>query len=302
MGFHLRRKRKQAQKQVEIIEPYIGEISEQADQKQANFSIVDILTGKTDFYENEKQVFEDLLNQEIGEVINESIPEQIIPPEIEEEIPEEIINESIPEEKIPAANHPVTYKILIMGEGGVGKTTLFKKYDEDKFIVDTKLTVGVGIHAHKLENVEAYNGELFDANLSIWDIGGQERFEFLRDSFYKGASGGLLLFDVTSYMSYDALDKWIGEFSEYAATNLDIVYPVILVASKMDLVQSGEYERAVPYDEAKALADEHGFGYIETSAKTGLNVDEAFELLTEYMINETLKIESANMKKMEKEA
>ena len=118
------------------------------------------------------------------------------------------------------------------------------------------------------------------AKLTIWDIGGQKRFEFMRKSFFDGAHGALLIFDLSRADTYHEIKKWMGEFRSFAGEDV----PFILIGNKLDLVEDiGEVvERA----EAKSFAENEGSIYIDTSAKTGKNVDEAFERLTRLLIKD----------------
>lgn len=164
-------------------------------------------------------------------------------------------------------------KVLLTGAAAVGKTSLVHRFIKNKFKKNYQLTVGVDILA---KDVEYKPGEI--ATLSIWDIGGQQRFEFIRSTFYQGAAGTLLVFDLTREKTYQATKKWLTEIRQFAGEDI----PFILIGNKVDLVE--DVGRVVDKDEAQNFADRENSIYIETSAKTGAHVDEAFTELTRRII------------------
>ncbi|MHA1820545.1 MAG: Rab family GTPase [Promethearchaeota archaeon] len=172
----------------------------------------------------------------------------------------------------------VTFKLkcLLCGPAGVGKTSLIQRYIKAKFINDYKLTVGVDILT---KNVILDN---YETTLSIWDIGGQDRFSFIRSTFYKGAAGALLVFDLSRPETWDEIKNWRAEVKQFAG---DI--PFVLIGNKVDLLpQIGEL---IDRDECRRYAEEEGSLYIETSAKENIAVEEAFTTLTKLMIEKKTK-------------
>ncbi|MHA1719740.1 MAG: Rab family GTPase [Promethearchaeota archaeon] len=163
-------------------------------------------------------------------------------------------------------------KILLCGPAAVGKTSLIHRFIKSKFERDYKLTVGVDILTKEVMYEEGKN-----AVLSIWDIGGQERFSFIRTTFYKGASGVLLVFDLSRAATWDNVQNWRAEVKQFAG---DI--PFVLIGNKVDLIP--EVGEVIDRDECQEYAEKEDSIYIETSAKEGTNVDEAFTELTRLII------------------
>eukprot|EP01083_Nonionella_stella_P131699 400295_1 len=164
---------------------------------------------------------------------------------------------------IPPSNY-VRLKILSLGSGGVGKSCLIKKYCEGKFVDRYVATIGVdyGVKTLWLSGHEV--------KINFWDVSGHPEFYEVRNEFYKDTQGILLVYDVTSRRSFEDLDAWLKESKEFGVKN-----PVVYVfANKIDAER-----RAVSQLEGQRWAKSKGFSYVETSAKTGSNVKEAFELL-----------------------
>ena len=164
------------------------------------------------------------------------------------------------------------FKVCLLGDGGVGKTTLLRRFIENKFYIDAKLTIGVDI-LNKTLNF----GEDIECRLSIWDFGGQERFRSFQDGFIMGAHGALILFDLTAMKSAIwRIENWVK-----MARKADPSMPLILIGAKSDL----EDRIIVSDDEALDIKEKYHFiDYLKTSAKSGLNVDKAFEELVVEMI------------------
>ncbi|MFX0021316.1 MAG: GTP-binding protein [Candidatus Hermodarchaeota archaeon] len=174
-------------------------------------------------------------------------------------------------------SHLYVFKVILIGPGAVGKTSLLHRFVEDKFSFRYKLTIG----ADFLSKVIQKNGDTI--KLQIWDIGGQDRYKFLRSSFFDGANGALIVFDLSRWHTFEELEDWLADLREYAGENI----PFAVIGNKLDLIDKKDelYER----ENAEVFAKKEDTFYIETSAKTGEKVELAFLNLTEKMIK---KVES----------
>jgi len=170
-------------------------------------------------------------------------------------------------EKNPVVPSQYIYKLVVAGEGGVGKTTLVIRYCEGIFKHDTRTTVGVGF-ASKEVKVE---GERI--KLQIWDFGGEERFRFILPTYCKGANSAILAFDTTRFQSLKNLPEWVDIIRNNAG---DI--PIVLVGTKVDV----EEKRTVKAEDGEAFANKNKLEcYYDVSSKTGLNVDKVFAKVAE---------------------
>jgi small GTP-binding protein len=149
------------------------------------------------------------------------------------------------------------------------------RFIKSRFQTDYKLTVGVDILT---KDVELENNQI--CTLSIWDIGGQERFSFIRSTFYKGAAGALLVFDLSRAATWDAIKNWRAEVRQFAG---DV--PFVLIGNKLDLLQ--DVGEVIDRDECRDYAESQNSVYIETSAKQNISVDDAFITLTDKIVNKS---------------
>ncbi|XP_043915926.1 ras-related protein Rab-39A-like [Protopterus annectens] len=160
------------------------------------------------------------------------------------------------------------FRIIMLGDSTVGKTSLLKRYTEGVFIDFINQTVGVDFY---VQFVEVEPG--VRVKLQFWDTAGQERFRSVTQSYYRNSAGGLLVFDLANRTSFEHVKNWHEEVMERVKPH-KIIF--ILVGHKSDLVE----EREVSVEEAEKLASTLGLKYIETSAKNNNNVENAFAVLT----------------------
>ena len=167
------------------------------------------------------------------------------------------------------------FKVVMLGDGAVGKTAMTTRFTQDSFDADYKRTIGADFAVKRLDikDIDAH------VTLQCWDLAGQPRFEFVRQGFYRGARGGLLLYDVTRRRTFLNMDRW----KEETFTNAGREIPLVVVANKIDLVES----RAVTKEDGEAYAKQNGFIYVESSALTGENVEDAYVGLCKKMIEES---------------
>jgi len=171
-----------------------------------------------------------------------------------------------------------TFKVLLTGAPTVGKTSIFYRYVKNKFSQDYITTMGINYLTKEI-TLEPKK----KVKLVILDIGGQEKFKFLRKEFYKGANGALAIFDLTQLKTYEAIENWLSEMFEILQKNI----PFIIIGNKVDLVE--EFNRSIDKDIIRDYAEKKDSFYLETSAKTGENVQEVFKELTQRMIKRTSK-------------
>ncbi len=181
------------------------------------------------------------------------------------------------------------FKLMVIGEGAVGKTTLVNRYVTGTFEKDYKTTIGSQF-AVKLTHISPPESEYSTGiKIQAWDVAGQARFKAVRKMYYSGAAGIILVFDVTRRRSFTEMAKWVQESDESIGTRV----PALIVGNKTDLP-----DRAVPSDEAKRWAEDNGFLYMESSAKTGDGVADMFTVLAEIMWNEARRISESKKTEM----
>ncbi|KAL9616176.1 MAG: hypothetical protein Q9160_008929 [Pyrenula sp. 1 TL-2023] len=160
------------------------------------------------------------------------------------------------------------FKVVLIGDSGVGKSNLLSRFTRNEFNLDSKSTIGVEFATRSIQ-VDAKT-----IKAQIWDTAGQERYRAITSAYYRGAVGALLVYDISKHQTYDNVTRWLKELRDHADSNIVIM----LVGNKSDL----KHLRAVPTDEAKQFASENNLSFIETSALDASNVELAFQnILTE---------------------
>ncbi|KAJ8747834.1 hypothetical protein K2173_011543 [Erythroxylum novogranatense] len=154
------------------------------------------------------------------------------------------------------------FKAVLIGDSAVGKSNLLSRFSKNEFRLDSKPTIGVEF---AYRNVRV-GDKLIKAQ--IWDTAGQERFRAITSSYYRGALGALLVYDITRRATFDNVKKWLQELKEFGCSEM----VVVLVGNKSDLGHS----REVDEEEGKNVAVSDGLCFMETSALDNVNVEEAF--------------------------
>lgn len=160
----------------------------------------------------------------------------------------------------------VLFKVLLLGDSGVGKTSLMNQFVSGRFTSQYKATIGADFLTKEI----MYENRL--VTFQIWDTAGQERFQSLGTMFYRGTDLCILVCDVTDYKSFDNLESWCDEFLIHAAPRRADTFPFTVMANKVDLAA----KRQVSAAKLKAWCNSKGMTLFEVSAKDGFNVEPAF--------------------------
>jgi len=167
-------------------------------------------------------------------------------------------------------------KVILLGDSGVGKTSLMDRYVNKKFSAQYKATIGADFLTKEVEVDRKI------VTLQIWDTAGQERFQSLGKSFYRGADCCILVYDVGAAKSFESLDTWKSEFLVQANVGGPEHYPFVVIGNKID-----QEDKRVVATKAGATWSEHNgnLPFFETSAKDGSNVEQAFQMAARLAIS-----------------
>ena len=175
------------------------------------------------------------------------------------------------------------FKVLILGDSFVGKTNMLKRFLNDEFDMNTKETVGVEFGSKNF-----ILGEKEDiVKAQIWDTAGQERYRSVTKAYYKGAKGALLVYDITRKATFDNIDNWLIDLR----TNADKDILILLIGNKSDLIDT----REISEEEARTKAEQYNIAFLETSAKTGDNINKAFSQLIEEVYKANISLLQSNV-------
>jgi len=171
------------------------------------------------------------------------------------------------------ASQPINVKLLLIGNSSVGKSSLLLRFSDEQWLPEdeSSATIGVDFRVHKME----IKGK--KVKLSIWDTAGQERFRTITSSYYRGAQGIILVYDVANRESFEALPRWYSELETYVSSSV----VKILVGNKVDK----EFSRQVSTSQGQQFADRMKSLFIETSAKTAVNVKDAFHEVVQSILD-----------------
>jgi len=167
-------------------------------------------------------------------------------------------------------------KVIILGDSGVGKTSLMNQYVNKKFSNQYKATIG----ADFLTKEVMVDDRL--VTVQIWDTAGQERFQSLGVAFYRGSDCCVLVYDVNVAQSFEHLESWREEFLSQAAPRDPEKFPFVVIGNKIDL----EHQRVVSNKRAAAWCQSKNIPYFETSAKEAIHVDQAFQMVAKLALQQ----------------
>jgi len=172
----------------------------------------------------------------------------------------------------------VLLKVIILGDSGVGKTSLMNQYVNRKFSIQYKATIGADFLTK-----EVYVDER-NVTMQIWDTAGQERFQSLGVAFYRGADCCVLVFDVNNVKSFETLDSWRDEFLIQASPRDPEHFPFVVLGNKVDVEDTKRMvfqKRALTWCQSKG-----NIPYFETSAKENINVEQAFQTVAKNALSQ----------------
>jgi len=173
-----------------------------------------------------------------------------------------------------------SFKIAIIGDTGVGKTSLINQFVSRRFEKDYISTIGVNI---LLKDVELVIDETsYSVQLMLWDIGGQEKYSTVRHMFYQGANACIIVFDITRPATFLVVPDFLQDLEEFLQRKI----PLVILGNKLDLI---DMRRVETENGEKLKETTNALAFFETSAKTGENVEQSFEIIAEACLKESLQ-------------
>jgi len=177
------------------------------------------------------------------------------------------------DEESESNNYELLYKIIIIGDTCVGKSNILSRYLKDEFREDSKSTVGVELGTKFLKVKDV------GTKIQIWDTAGQERYRSITSSYYKGSHGCFIVYDITSEISFENVDKWYQQAQKEASKDVSI----ILVGNKCDL----EDQRKVSKEKGEEKAKQFNIPFFETSALSKIKIDDIFNEMVNNIFERT---------------
>ncbi|XP_072969230.1 ras-related protein RABA2a [Typha angustifolia] len=165
----------------------------------------------------------------------------------------------------PDEEYDYLFKVVLIGDSGVGKSNLLSRFTRNEFCLESKSTIGVEFATRTLQ----VEGKIIKAQ--IWDTAGQERYRAITSAYYRGALGALLVYDVTKPTTFENISRWLKELRDHADSNIVIM----LIGNKTDL----KHLQAVASEDAQSFAEKEGLSFIETSALESTNVEKSFQMI-----------------------
>lgn len=169
--------------------------------------------------------------------------------------------------------YDMLFKLLLIGDSGVGKTCILFRFSDDNFNNTFISTIGIDF---KIKTIELRGKKI---KLQIWDTAGQERFHTITTSYYRGAMGIMLVYDITNSKSFDNIAKWLRNIQEHANEDVE----KMILGNKCDM----EDKRVISKERGESIARDNGIRFLETSAKTNVNIDKAFYELAESILEKS---------------
>lgn len=163
----------------------------------------------------------------------------------------------------PDDDYDYLFKVVLIGDSGVGKSNLLSRFTRNEFCLESKSTIGVEFATRSIQ----VDGKTIKAQ--IWDTAGQERYRAITSAYYRGAVGALLVYDITKPVTFENVERWLKELRDHADSNIVIM----LVGNKSDL----RHLRSVSTEDSQVFCEGEGLSFIETSALESTNVEKAFQ-------------------------
>lgn len=176
------------------------------------------------------------------------------------------------------------YKILLIGDSSVGKTSVLLRYIDGNFDPESRSTIGVDFKVATLD----IGGK--NVKLQLWDTAGQETFRTIVSSYYRGAHGVIFVYDITAENTFNSVERWLSE----ATANLRQKVPMLLIANKVDL----QDQRQIATERGAKFAEEHDMEFLEGSALLNTNIREAFERMAQSLVKATRVEAKPEVKKL----
>lgn len=191
---------------------------------------------------------------------------------------------------MPDDDYDFLFKVVLVGDSGVGKSNLISRFTRGEFNLESKSTIGVEFATRSI----SVEGKTIKAQ--IWDMAGQERYRAITSAYYRGAVGALLVYDITRPVTFENIERWLRELRDHGDPSITIA----LVGNKSDLAKL----RKVPFEDGQAFAEKESFFFVETSAADATNVEDGFQkILTDIYVamvkkNEAAESDEAGAKKV----